>query len=186
MPLKSGEMSGLFPITLKSARQIMINQAVELTKLLTDQEEYDYIRLGETLKLSLEDLVILNSDKQKLEKAYGFQDNEKKVKIVNSVANIDDFYIEELPNGHTKFSYHGKEYVYGKVQSAIISSCMMRPRMGEFGCMVRLCLRMQDHQVFGSAIFSNRTETGWKSLKAITKDSIGYIWIKKELLLFNF
>lgn len=120
MPLKSGEMSGLFPITLKSARQIMINQAVELTKLLTDQEEYDYIRLGETLKLSLEDLVILNSDKQKLEKAYGFQDNEKKVKIVNSVANIDDFYIEELPNGHTKFSYHGKEYVYGKVQSAII------------------------------------------------------------------
>lgn len=71
-------MSGLFPITLKSARQIMINQAVELTKLLTDQEEYDYIRLGETLKLSLEDLVILNSDKQKLEKAYGFQDNEKK------------------------------------------------------------------------------------------------------------
>ena len=38
----------------------MINQAVELTKLLTDQEEYDYIRLGETLKLSLEDLVILN------------------------------------------------------------------------------------------------------------------------------
>lgn len=47
-PLKSGEMSGLFPISLKSARQIMINQAVELTKLLTD------IRLGETLKLSME------------------------------------------------------------------------------------------------------------------------------------
>lgn len=34
--------------------------------------------------------------------------------------NIDDFFIEELPNGYTKFSYHGKSYVYGFVQSKII------------------------------------------------------------------
>lgn len=53
LPLKSCEMNGIFPISLKSARQIILNRATELNTLLPTQKDCDYIKLGESLKSDL-------------------------------------------------------------------------------------------------------------------------------------
>lgn len=120
LPLKSCEMNGIFPISLKSARQIILNRVTELNTLLPTQKDCDYIKLGESLKIGLEDLVVLEKDKERVEKDFGFLDSIRKVKNISPADNIDDFFIEELPNGHTRFCYHGKTYTYGRVQASII------------------------------------------------------------------
>ena len=92
LPLKSCEMNGLFPISLASARQILLNRTAELNKLLPPQDNYDYIRLGESLKIGVEDLVVLEKDKQRLEKDFGFFDKIRKIKNITITDNLDDFF----------------------------------------------------------------------------------------------
>ena len=120
LPVEAGKTGGLLPLMMEDVRRLIIYKNAEINRLACPNDGQRFIRLGKAAELTADDMVMLCKDKLRLEKELGFFDKKAKVKATDIRHNIDDFFIEELPNGYTKFSYHGKNYVYGFVQSKII------------------------------------------------------------------
>lgn len=120
LPVETCKIGGLLPLMKEDVRRLIIYKNAEVNRLDCPNDGQRFIRLGKAAELAIDDVLILCKDKLSLEKELGFFDKKAKVKSADIRHNIDDFFIEELPNGYTKFSYHGKNYVYGFVQSKII------------------------------------------------------------------
>lgn len=120
LPVETCKTGGLLPLMTKDVRRLIIYKNAEVNRLDCSNDGQRFIRLMKAAELTVDDMVMLCKDKLWLEKELGFFDKKAKVKSADIRHNIDDFFIEELPNGYTKFSYHGKNYVYGFVQSKII------------------------------------------------------------------
>lgn len=120
LPVETCKTGGLLPLMTEDVRRLIIYKNAEVNRLDCPNDGQRFIRLGKAAELTVDDMLMLCKDKLRLEKELGFFDKKAKVKSADIRHNIDDFFIEELPNGYTKFSYHGKNYVYGFVQSKII------------------------------------------------------------------
>ena len=120
LPLENCQAKGLLLLTTEDVRRIIIYKTANVIQLPCQDDMTVFVRLKTVRELTIDDVLILCKDKLRLEKELGFFDKKAKVKSADICHNIDDFFIEELPNGYTKFSYHGKSYVYGFVQSKII------------------------------------------------------------------
>ncbi len=120
LPLEICKISGLLPLTNEDVRRLIIYKSANVDRLLSLDGDDSFFRLNNARELTIDELVIRSKDKLRLEREYGFFDKKTKVKTADIRHNIDDFFIEELPNGFTKFSYHGKNYTYGIIQSNII------------------------------------------------------------------
>ena len=96
LPLENCQAKGLLLLTTEDVRRIIIYKTANVIQLPCQDDMTVFVRLKTVRELTIDDVLILIRH------------------------NIDDFFIEELPNGYTKFSYHGKSYVYGFVQSKII------------------------------------------------------------------
>lgn len=120
LPIETCKVGGLMSLMTEDVRRLIIYKTAKISRLSCPSDGTYFIRLGEAAELTADDMVMMCKDKLRLEKELGFFDKKAKVKTADIRHNIDDFFIEELPNGYTKFSYHGKNYTYGFVQSKII------------------------------------------------------------------
>ena len=119
-PLENCQINGLFPLTTEDVRRIIVYKTANVIRLACEDDTAVFVRLKAARELTIDDMLMVCKDKLRLEKELGFFDKKAKIKSADILHNIDDFFIEELPNGYTKFSYHGKNYIYGFVQSKII------------------------------------------------------------------
>lgn len=120
LPVETCKTGGLMPLMTEDVRRLIIYKTAKISRLSCPTDGIHFIRLDKAAELTADDMVMMCKDKLRLEKELGFFDKKAKVKTADIRHNIDDFFIEELPNGYTKFSYHGKNYTYGFVQSKII------------------------------------------------------------------
>lgn len=120
LPLKTGKISGLFEIPLENVRSVIIHKEIQLNRIQSLARDCDYIRLCRELDIDLEDLVVTKEEKQRVEADYGLSVSYLPEKNIDTANKLKDFRMEEQPNGYTKFSYHGKEYVFAFIQSKII------------------------------------------------------------------
>lgn len=120
LPVEASKLVGLFPLNNEDIRRLIIYKTVAVNRFAVLDDNHAFWKLAAFRDLTIDDMVMRCQDKLRLEKEYGFFDKRAKVKTADIRHNIDDFFIEELPNGFTKFSYHGKNYTYGIIQSNII------------------------------------------------------------------
>lgn len=120
LPLKTESISGLYEIPLETVRSLIIHKAIQLNKIKPIAKECDYIRFCREFKINYEDLVVTKEEKQRVETNYGLSDSRITEKTINISSQLKDFKMEELPNGYTKFTYRGKEYVFAFIQSRIV------------------------------------------------------------------
>lgn len=100
LPLENCQAKGLLLLTTEDVRRIIIYKTANVIQLPCQDDMTVFVRLKTVRELTIDDVLILCKDKLRLEKELGFFDKKAKVKSADIRHNIDDFFIEELPNGY--------------------------------------------------------------------------------------